>query len=98
MRACAGTLTAALPGPHRLRRSQIQPMALPLERRGRQDQLPPRIVPVEAGEIDVPVLIAAGTKDDVAGDPHELRRFVQACTHGGYSWPRPQSRGRRHSL
>ena len=26
----------------------------------------------EAGEIDVPVLIAAGTKDDVAGDPHEL--------------------------
>ena len=27
---------------------------------------------IEAGEIDVPVLIAAGTKDDVAGDPHEL--------------------------
>jgi pimeloyl-ACP methyl ester carboxylesterase len=27
---------------------------------------------VEAGEIDLPVLIAAGTKDDVAGDPHEL--------------------------
>ncbi len=26
----------------------------------------------EAGEIDVPVLVAAGTKDDVAGDPHEL--------------------------
>jgi alpha-beta hydrolase superfamily lysophospholipase len=27
---------------------------------------------IEAGEIDVPVLVAAGTKDDVAGDPHEL--------------------------
>ena len=27
---------------------------------------------IEASEIDVPVLIAAGTKDDVAGDPHEL--------------------------
>jgi pimeloyl-ACP methyl ester carboxylesterase len=26
----------------------------------------------EAGEIDLPVLIAVGTKDDVAGDPHEL--------------------------
>jgi pimeloyl-ACP methyl ester carboxylesterase len=27
---------------------------------------------IEAGEIDVPVLIAAGTNDDVAGDPHQL--------------------------
>jgi pimeloyl-ACP methyl ester carboxylesterase len=27
---------------------------------------------IEAREIDVPVLIAAGTKDDVAGNPHEL--------------------------
>lgn len=26
----------------------------------------------EAGEFDLPVLIAAGTEDDVAGDPHEL--------------------------
>jgi len=32
---------------------------------------------IEAGEIDVPVLIAAGTKDDVAGDPHELAALVR---------------------
>jgi pimeloyl-ACP methyl ester carboxylesterase len=34
------------------------------------------------------VLIAAGTKDDVAGNPHELAALFRRA-RGGYSWPRP---------
>lgn len=34
------------------------------------------LTPAEAGRIDVPVLIAVGTKDDVAGSPHELAALI----------------------
>ena len=33
----------------------------------------------QAGQIDVPVLIAVGTKDDVAGDPHRLAALFGAA-------------------
>jgi pimeloyl-ACP methyl ester carboxylesterase len=33
----------------------------------------------ELGEITLPVLIAAGTKDDVAGDPHKLAALFRAA-------------------
>jgi pimeloyl-ACP methyl ester carboxylesterase len=33
----------------------------------------------DVGQIDLPVLIAAGTKDDVAGDPHKLAALFKAA-------------------
>lgn len=33
----------------------------------------------EAGQIEIPVLIAVGTKDDVAGDPHQLAALFRAA-------------------
>jgi pimeloyl-ACP methyl ester carboxylesterase len=33
----------------------------------------------DVGQIDLPVLIAVGTKDDVAGDPHKLAALFRAA-------------------
>ena len=49
----------------------------------------------EAAKIDVPVLIAVGTKDFVAGSARRTRRAHSRRARARYSGPRPHARGRR---
>ena len=52
----------------------------------------------EAAAIAVPVLIAVGTKDDIAGSAHELARIIPRLGSARYPRPRPHARGRRQGL
>ena len=53
---------------------------------------------VEAAKIDVPVLIAVGSKDFVAGSADELAALIPGAPRARYSGPRPHARGRRPRL
>ena len=50
----------------------------------------------QVGQIYAPTLIAVGTKDHIAGSPHELASAVSECPRARHPKPRPQRRSRRH--
>ena len=52
----------------------------------------------EVGRINLPILVAVGTEDDVAGDPERLAAMFPAARALEYSRSRPQSRGGRQGL
>ncbi len=52
----------------------------------------------EAAAIHAPVLVAVGTKDDVAGSPHELAALIPRRAGARYSGSRPHARGWRQGL
>ena len=49
----------------------------------------------ELAAIRVPVLVAVGTKDDIAGSPHELAALIPDGARARHPGPRPHARGRR---
>ena len=56
------------------------------------------LTPAEAGRIAAPTLVAVGTRDEVAGDPHALAAMMPHAEALDIPGPRPQSRGRRQGL
>ena len=53
---------------------------------------------VEAAKIDVPVLVAVGSKDFVAGSADELAALIPGAQRARYSGPRSHARGRRQGV
>ena len=84
-------------GPHvpRLRRAdQVRPAALAACIRGSRQTL----TRGRGGAHRVPVLVAVGTNDPIAGSAQELAALIPDARGARHSRPRPQARGRRQGV